>query len=84
MNPKDLKKLADACRKAGIKTYKDAEVEFTLSDEQYISNYKKSKAKSQPQPQSHASELFESDSLTEGQLLMWSVQGTPGDEQDTQ
>lgn len=32
MSPKEIKKLADACRKAGIKSFKNSEVEFTLSD----------------------------------------------------
>jgi hypothetical protein len=32
MTAKEIKKLADACRKAGIKSFKNSEVEFTLSD----------------------------------------------------
>lgn len=32
MSPKEIKKLADACRRAGIKSFKNSEVEFTLSD----------------------------------------------------
>ncbi len=32
MDVKNLKKLAAACRKAGIKTFKSGDVEFTLAD----------------------------------------------------
>lgn len=33
MSPKELKKLAKACREAGIKHFKNAELEFTLTDD---------------------------------------------------
>ncbi len=33
MNPKELAKLAKACRAAGIKSYKSGDVEFTLTDD---------------------------------------------------
>lgn len=39
-----LKKLADTCRKAGIKTFKGQGLEFTLTEDAPISSYKKSKA----------------------------------------
>lgn len=78
MDHKALKKLADACRKAGIKHFKNSEVEFTLSDEGPVSNYKK---RTSAQPSSQLIEttdsIFQSDQLTEEQLLLWS---TPGDE----
>lgn len=32
IDPKDLKKLAAACRAAGIASFKSGDVEFTLSD----------------------------------------------------
>lgn len=31
-NPKDLKRLAKACREAGIRTFKGNGIEFTLDD----------------------------------------------------
>lgn len=45
-DPKELKKLAAACRAAGIKTYKSGDLEFTLNEEAPPSPYKKRKAKS--------------------------------------
>jgi hypothetical protein len=48
-DPKELKKLADACRKAGIKSYKADGIEFTLTDEAPApSPYKKRKAAKAP------------------------------------
>jgi hypothetical protein len=75
MSPKELKKLADACRKAGIKCYKDSQIEFTLTDEAPVSNYKK---KQEPLKDFGSNYAVETDSLTEEQLLMWSVTGTDG------
>lgn len=74
MNTKELKKLADACRKAGIKHFKNADFEFTLSEDGPISNYKKrSLAKSQIQePGSQITNSIASDTLTEDALLFWS------------
>ncbi len=74
-NPKDLKKLADACRKAGIKTFKSSEFEFTLSDDAPVSNYKKAKSPSPSSPD----QPFQSDSLSPEQLLNWSVMDMPMD-----
>ena len=73
MTPKELKKLADACRKAGIKYYKDGQIEFSLTDEAPQSKYKKSKPETQFQ-----TSLVETDSLTEDQLLMWSSGAADG------
>ena len=67
MTPKELKKLADACRKAGILTYKDANIEFTLSPEAPVSNYKKQKGI----PAYQESPIL-TDSLSEESLLFWS------------
>ncbi len=69
---KSLKKLADTCRKAGIKTFKNAELEFTLTDEVPVSQYKKAK-KSTEAKASVSNSSIESDSLTEEQLLFFSV-----------
>jgi len=75
MTPKELKKLADACRKAGIKHYKDGPIEFTLTDDAPVSKYKKAKTESAPLV---ANPTVTSDSLTDDQLLFWSVASTDG------
>ncbi len=72
MDPKNLIKLAKACRAAGIKHYKCPEFEFTLTDEVPVSNYKK-RVTAKPQIQETSSSLIETDSLTTDQLLMWST-----------
>ena len=75
MDVKQLKKLADACRKAGIKHFKNAEFEFTLSDDTApISNYKRKKVAEAPSTaDSPANKPFVTDSLTEDELLFWST-----------
>lgn len=75
-DPKTLEKLAKACRKAGIKHFKNATLEFTLTDEVPPSNYKKRQKASPKVPHSSTSDdLIETDSLTETQLLLWSAGG---------
>lgn len=70
MDLKELKKLAAACRKAGISHFKSADYEFTLTEETPVSTYKQkqvSKVTTAPDAK------FESDSLTDSDLLFWSV-----------
>ena len=67
---KELKKLADACRKAGIKHFKSNDFEFTLTDDIPVSNYKKRKVAAEVS--APAPSIFETDTLTEEQLLNWS------------
>jgi len=74
---KALKKLADACRKAGITHFKNEHMEFTLSPEPPASNYKKRKASKETEPV--VDSAFKSDTLTEEALLLWSV-ADPNDE----
>lgn len=69
---KVLKKLADACRKAGIKQFKGHGMEFTLTDEAPVSNYKKAKV-SKVDSTTGNDEPFESNSLPEEALLFWSA-----------
>lgn len=69
LSPKELIKLANACRKAGIKHYKNGDFEFTLSDVLPQRQVNKSKNISQ----SSQLDEFTTDSLTEEQMLMWSV-----------
>lgn len=64
---KALKKLAIACRKAGISHFKGEGFEFTLSDED-PKLAKKRQAATLPA----IGGAFQSDSLTEDQLKFWS------------
>lgn len=70
-NLKLLKKLADACRKAGIKDFEGYGFKFSLSG--YVPstrNAKKTQAVDVP-------DTFDTDTLTEEQLLNWSVTEVP-------
>lgn len=69
-NLKLLKKLADSCRKAGIKEFEGYGFKFTLSD--VLPEKKSSKI-----TQLNTNDDFETDSLTEEQLLNWSVTEVP-------
>lgn len=71
MNPKELKKLAKACRDAGIKHFKNAEIEFTLADEAPQSPYKRKQASNS----STSGDTIETSELSPDQLLEWSVGG---------
>lgn len=68
MSPKELKKLADACRKAGIRHYKHGDIEFTLTEDAP----RKASSKKQSPPEATPDSDFETDSLTQEQILMWS------------
>lgn len=79
-NAKELKKLADSCRKAGIKHFKSGDLEFTLADDAPVSNYrKKATPVSKPTSQGQDNDqIVIDDELTQEQLLMWSVMGNVG------
>lgn len=77
MDLKALEKLAKACRKAGIKHYKDAQLEFTLSDEPYRQTRTR-KAKN-PQVKETDESTMSLDGLTEEQILMWSAGDNVGE-----
>lgn len=79
---KALKKLADACRKAGIKTFKGDGIEFTLTDEAPVSQYKQTK-RATAVPANLIEDAFTSDSLPEDALLFWSA-GPSTDETPTE
>lgn len=80
LDPKELKKLADACRKAGIKQYEADGIKFTLSDEPPApSPYKKRKAAKAPistadEGTTGPIETDGWDSLSEEQKLFYSAQ----------
>lgn len=71
-NPKEIKKLADACRKAGIAHFKCDSFEFTLSPQaQSVATPKpKSTAAGKDSPIGEAGEW---DSLSEEAKLFWSI-----------
>lgn len=73
---KELKKLADSCRKAGIKAFKGYGIEFTLSDDAPTPTRRRKpgvdiikRAVDDPNDVS----AFISDELTEEALLFWST-----------
>jgi hypothetical protein len=68
---KELRRLAADCRKAGIKHFKCGEIEFTLGDSPAPA--RKGKAVDSERPDAD----FQSDELTEEQLLGWSVTPIP-------
>lgn len=67
ITPKELVKLAAACRRAGIKTFKSGDIEFTLTDETPVSNYKKKAL------EFSTDENPTTDELSDDALLNWSV-----------
>lgn len=70
---KALKKLAAACRKAGIKTYKSADFEITLSDDMPTTPYKLKSKKASSNTTVQNLEEVETEQLTQDQLLFYSV-----------
>lgn len=74
LSPKDLKKLADACRKAGIESFKGFGVEFTLAPKEQR-KVAKSKGKVNPGPDKD----IETEELSATDMLFWSV---PGDTEE--
>jgi hypothetical protein len=73
MTPKELTKLAKACRKLGITTYKGPDFEFTLGDEPTP----RSRSTNATKGNVGGNEAFQSDSLEGDALLYWSVGGQP-------
>lgn len=73
-SPKELTKLANACRKAGIKTFKCGDVEFTLTDEALEAPRKQTpKTVQNLDEMVGANDPFQTDAPTPEQLLYWSV-----------
>jgi hypothetical protein len=74
MSPGELKKLAKACRTAGISHFKNAEIEFTLTD--LPTKQEKAFGKAAANTgglKSVIDEGFEAEGLSQDQLLMWSA-----------
>lgn len=71
---KELKRLANACRRAGIKSLRCEGFEFTLSD--YLPEKRTKSAQKAPtggELKSVIDQDFETEELTQDQLLMWST-----------
>lgn len=68
---KQLKKLALACRKAGIRQFKSGDFEFILAEDLPSKPIRKSKKVVQQQQQNTLE--IESDGLTQEEKLFWSV-----------
>lgn len=77
LSPKELKKLAAACRAAGIKSYKTPDFEFTLTDEAPAPKNIKSTANKTSNAEFIESDEYKAmDALTDEQLLFYSVAST--------
>lgn len=76
---KTLKKLADACRKAGIRSFEGYGYKFELADELPAKPQRKSK--NAPTCDVQMPDELKSDTLTDEQLLYYSAGGSFG--QDT-
>lgn len=77
---KALAKLAAACRKAGIKTYKGHGIEFTLSDDEPVKATRPSRRRTAPVQSSSKDSTtstgaadIETDELDDYAMLMYSV-----------
>lgn len=78
---KDLKKLANFCRKAGIQHFKTSEFEFTLNEDVPETVRFQKASKIGPVKGDVSTPDFKSDlSLTEEQLWMWSSSGIHAEE----
>jgi hypothetical protein len=76
MTPKELKKLADACRKAGVLHYRQGDVEFTLSPTP-PSKVVKSSPKQTASVQADEVPSDGWDALSEEDKLFYSIGGIP-------
>lgn len=70
-DPKELKKIAATCRKVGIKHFRCEGFEFTLTDED--PQAVKPQARRPENPLETINAEIASDSLSEEELLLWSV-----------
>lgn len=71
---KQLKKIADACRKAGIKTFKGYGYEFTLAEAPVK---QQRKGKSTAKPSVEQPDNVPTDEPSKEDLMFWSVGGLP-------
>lgn len=78
---KELKKLATACRKAGIKSFKCEGFEVTFTDDLPLSNKKQIRLEHNNNEMKEVIAAdFEEEALTQDQLLMWSAAQMPDED----
>lgn len=70
MKPTELKKLARVCREAGIKHFKNADFEFTLTDDMPAAVIR---TKQEPLSKAELDKEIESDDMSQEALLFWST-----------
>ncbi len=73
MDIKELKRIAAACRKAGISHFKSADYEFTLTEEVPLTPYKRAQEAVKSVSKASSQGDVESDSLTSDEILFWST-----------
>lgn len=76
---KDLKKLAKACRSAGIISFKGAGIEFTLTPEAPLKVAKSQLKETPSQLKDLGENIIESDELASDAMLFWSVNDQPAE-----
>jgi hypothetical protein len=76
-DPKELKKLAEACRKAGISSFKGYGVEFTLSEAIPPKKARKRSQKASTSLYDGLPDDIKSELPTEEELLFYSAGGVP-------
>lgn len=69
---KELEKIVKFCRKNGVLTLKNSEIEVTLTASEPMESYYKRRKKAQPQDDNQ-SDTIETDEYTDEQILMWSA-----------
>lgn len=76
---KDLAKLIALCRKTGVQSIRVDNIEFHLGEAPLVTSSKPKSSISLPKAESPSTgpDVVESDEMTEEQLLMWSVTGSP-------
>lgn len=72
-SPKELKKIADSCRKAGIAYFKCADFEFTLSPQ--AQSTPTAKRSDNTKLVDNTSTYQDRPELTDDELLLWSSGG---------
>ena len=74
---KALKKLAEVCRKAGIQHFKNADMEFTLTDSIPEKLPRKAHKAAQSSESGSSAVISEDSGLSPEEMLFWSVQDVP-------
>jgi hypothetical protein len=78
---KMLKKLADTCRKSGIREFEGYGYKFTLDDAPVTADMSKAQLKASG---SVSEDKYDTDSLTDEELMFWSAGAMPTAQTDGQ